>query len=146
MSQNPYQASNAPSSWRARRPFLSAYLLVAVLSSVGLVPLGLAALALSILPSDMPGFYLLTGLHLIACGMFGVICLLGKPRWPVYRLSGWTSMLLNAALAVRIAMLIFDGTIRGRLIIAAPLLVGFPAAINVAAAVTSLRRIDQSKT
>ena len=146
MSQNPYQASNASSSSRARRPFLSAHLLFAVLSSVVLVLLGLAVSALSMLSSDAPGFFLLTGLHLIACGMLGVICLLGKPRWPVHHLFCWTSMLLNAALAVRIGMLVFDGTIRGPLIIAAPLLVGVPAAINVVAAVMSLRRGDQTNT
>ena len=55
-------------------------------------------------------------------------------------------MLLNAALAVRIGMLVFDGTIRGPLIVAAPLLVGVPAAINVVAAVMSLRRGDQTNT
>ena len=146
MSQNPYQASNAPPSSRAHRPFPSAHSLFAVLSSVGLVPLGLAVSTLTMLRSDAPGFFLLTGLHLIACGMLGVICLLGKPRWPVHHLFCWTSMILNAALAARIGMLFFDGTIRGPLMIAAPLLVGVPAAINVVAAVVSLRRGDLTKT
>jgi glycosyltransferase involved in cell wall biosynthesis len=60
--------------------------LLAHLSSVVLVMLGLAVSALNMLPSDAPGLLLLTGLHLIACGMLGVICLLGKPRWSVQHL------------------------------------------------------------
>lgn len=55
-------------------------------------------------------------------------------------------MLLNAAVTVRIGMLFFDGTIRGPLMIAAPLFVGVPAATNVVAAVLSLRRGDLTKT
>jgi hypothetical protein len=146
MSQNPYEASNAPSASHAGRPFVSAHLLFSALSSAVLLLLGLAISSLSMLPSDAPGFFLLTGLHLIACGMLSAICLLGKSWSLVRHLSCWTSMLLNTALAVRIGMLVFDGTIRGPLIIAAPLLVGVPAAINVVVAVVILRRGGQADT
>jgi hypothetical protein len=145
MSQNPYQASSGPLSSQPPRPSIAARLVCVTIGSILLLLLGLAVAALGMVPSDVPGFFLLSGLHLAACGMLGLICTWIKPRGPLRRLFCWTSMILNAALAVRIAMLVFDGTIRGPLIVAAPLLVGIPATINVVSAALSLRRWRQSK-
>lgn len=145
MSQNPCQAPNASSSL-ARRCFPSGCFRFAMLSSIVLVLLGLAVSVLSMLPSDASGFFMLMGLHLIACGMLAVPCAWGKRHGPVWRLLCWISILANAALAVRMGMLVCDGTIRGPLMIAAPLLVGVPAAINVVVAGTSLSRGDQANT
>jgi hypothetical protein len=146
MSQNPYQASNVPADSQRPRPTISAQLVLVTLGSVLLLLFGLAIAALGLLPSDAPGFFLLSGLHMVACGMLGLVCTWIKPRGPIRYFLSLTTMLLNAALAVRIGMLVFDGTIRGPLIIAAPLLVGVPAAINVVAAVVNLRRGSQTNT
>lgn len=145
MHQNPYKAPNGSFS-QERWRFLSTHLLVAVPSSVVLVLLGFTVSALNMVSSDAPGFFLLAGLHLVTCGLLGVICLSGRLRWPVRQPLCWLSIILNAALAVRTVLLVFDGTILGPLMIAAPILVAIPAAINVAAAVVKLLRFDQTNT
>jgi hypothetical protein len=83
---------------------------------------------------------------LASCGLLGVICVWIKPRGPIRHLFCWPSILLNAALAVRIAMLTVDGTIRGPLVFAAALLLGIPAALNVFEAALNLRRGGQTNT
>ena len=143
MSQNPYQASNVPADAQRPRPTISAQLVLVILGNVLLLLLGLAIAALGLLPSDAPGFFLLSGLHMVACGMLGLVCTWIKLRGPIRYFLNVTTMLLNAALAARIGMLVFDGTIRGPLMIAAPLLVGVPAAIDVVAAALNLCRGGQ---
>jgi hypothetical protein len=115
-------------------------LVCVTIGSILLLLLGLAVAALGTLPSDTPGFFLLSGLHLAACGTLAVICTWIKPSGPIRHLFCWMSMILNAALVVRIAMLIVEGTVRGPLIVAAPLLLGIPATLNVVEAALNLRR------
>jgi hypothetical protein len=140
MSQNPYQSPNTHSFWHTRRRFLSGSFFFAVVGSLVLLLLGLAIAVLGTLPSDASGFFLLSGLHLASCGLLGVICAWIKPRGPIRHSFCWMSIILNAALVVRIAMLIVDGTVRGDLIVAAPLLLGIPAALNVVEAALDLYR------
>lgn len=146
MPQNPYQPSNVPLSSEPPRPSISVKSVCVTIGSVLLLLAGLAVAALGMLPSDVPGFFLLSGLHLAACGTLGVLCEWFRLRGSIRILACWSSMLLNAALAVRIAMLIFAGIVRGPLIVAAPLLLGIPAVINVLAAVLSLRGGGQRST
>lgn len=49
------------------------------------------------------------------------------------------SPIANVVLAVRLAILLLDGTVRGPLIVVAPLLVGVPATLNVVSAAFKLR-------
>ena len=51
-----------------------------------------------------------------------------------------TSITVNSVLAVRIAMLVLDGTVRGPMVMATPVLLGLPALLNVVAAVIGLGR------
>jgi hypothetical protein len=140
MSQKPYEAWDAPTTRPADHHLGSLHLRVAFVGSIILVLLGLATAGLAMLPSDAPDFFLLSGLHLIASGMLGVICVWGQLGGPVgYLLSG-TCAILNAALVVRIAMLLIDTTLRGPLIVVAPMLIAVPATVNVLAAVLNLRR------
>lgn len=146
MSQNPYQASNVPADAQLPRPSNSAQLICVTVGSVLLLLLGLAIAALGLLPSDAPGFFLLSGLHTVSCGILGLVCTWIKLRSPIRYFLSLTTILLNTALAVRIGMLVFDGTIRGPLMIAAPLFIGVPAAINVVAAVVNVCQGSQTKT
>jgi hypothetical protein len=92
------------------------------------------------LPSDAPEFFLLCGAHLTACGAFGVVCALTERRAGLRHLLYGTSIIVNAAFMIWIAILILNGTVRGPLIVAAPLLLGLPAMLNVVSAVLNLRR------
>ncbi|MEO1530123.1 MAG: hypothetical protein AAFX06_32390 [Planctomycetota bacterium] len=140
MSQHPYQPPTADTPSEASHPLVQASTLSAAVGSVILVLLGLAVTALGMLPSDAPGFFVFTGVHALACGVSGVICCLYKPGWPGKPIFCVASILVNAALVVRIGMLVLDGTIRGPLIGPVMLLVAGPAAINLVAAVLNLRR------
>ena len=92
------------------------------------------------LPSDAPGFFLLTGAHLIASGTLAVTCAWVNGRGEVRIPLCWMSIIVNAALMIWIAILILNGTVRGPLIVAAPLLLGLPAMLNVVSAALNLRR------
>jgi hypothetical protein len=139
MSQNPYRPSTDTPSSSEIPLSISAARLGSVIGSIVFVLLGIAVAGLGLLPSDAPGFFLLTGAHLIACGTLGVTCAWVQGRGGVRYLLCWTSLIVNAALVVRVAILILDGTMRGPLLVAAPLLLGLPAALNVASAL-NLRR------
>ena len=134
MSQNPYEPSTVTPSGPERRPCLATLWLGAIIGSIILVLLGCAVVGLGMLPSDAPGLFLLFGAHLITGGALGAICASTKGRGGLRLLLRWTSIIVNAALAIRIAILFLNGTVRGPLIVAVPLLLGFPAMLNVASA------------
>ncbi|MCA9123416.1 MAG: hypothetical protein H6822_10590 [Planctomycetaceae bacterium] len=128
--KNPYRSPTVPGPEPERWPFLATLWLGAII----LVLLGCAVVGLGMLPSDAPGFFLLFGAHLIACGALGAIGAWTTRRGGLRLLFRWMSVIVNAALAFRIAMLILSGTVRGPLIVAAPLLLGLPATLNVVSA------------
>lgn len=97
-------------------------------------------MGLSWLPSDAPDFFLVAGAHLTACGTLGLICAWAGGRAVLGPLIGGTSLIANAALIVRLAMLISGGTMSGSLAFAGPLLLGVPAATNILSALLYLRR------
>ena len=140
MSQNPYQQITTSPAATERRPHLTALRVGTITGSIVLLLLGSAVAGLGILPSDAPGFFLLSGAHLIAGGALGAIYAWTVGRGGLRLLLCWTSMIVNASLAIRVAILIFDGTVRGPLIVGAPLLLGLPALLNVVSAAMSLRR------
>jgi hypothetical protein len=140
MSQNPYEPSTATPTAPKRPSFLTAVWLGAIIGSIILLLLGCAVGGLGMLPSDAPGFFLFSGAHLIASGAFGAICAWTKGRGGLRLPLCWTSMIVNAALAIWIAILILNGTVRGPLTVAAPLLLGLPAALNVVSAAFGLGR------
>ena len=140
MSQNPYRPPTVTPCSPPRRPSFSAHGLCSAVGSIVLVLLGIAVAGLGMLSSDAPEFFLLCGAHLIACGAFGAVCALTKGRGGLRHLLFWTSMIVNAALMIWIAILILNGTVRGPLIVAAPLLLGLPAMLNVVSAVLNLRQ------
>jgi hypothetical protein len=97
---------------------------------------------LGMIAGDGRSFFLLFGLHLLASGVLGATCT---------SFNGWralclTSLVVNALLLVRILLLILDGTVRGPLVVAAPLLFGLSAALNVVAALSSLSRANATQT
>ena len=47
---------------------------------------------------------------------------------------------MNSVLVIRMAMLVLDGTVRGPMVMAAPLLLGLPALLNAVAAGIGLSR------
>jgi hypothetical protein len=140
MSQNPYQPPTVTPSSSTRRPSFSAHGLCSAVGSIVLVLLGIAVAGLGMLPSDAPGFFLLTGAHLIASGTLAVTCAWVNGRGEVRNPLCWMSIVVNAALMIWIAILILNSTVRGPLIVAAPLLLGIPAVLNVVSAVLNLRR------
>ena len=146
MSQNPYEPSNAAPSSPEPSPVFSAHSFGSIVGSIALVLLGIAVTSLGMLPSDAPGFFLLNGAHLIACGLLGVTCAWVGGRGGVRHQLCWASIIVNAALAVRLAVLIANGTVRGSLIIAAPLLLGLPTMLNVVFAALNLRRRERQVT
>lgn len=118
------------------RRALSAQTISSIVGSAVLVLVGIGVAALGMSPSDAPAFFLLNGAHLIASGALALLCVRGRAP----RLLCWTALIANVALAVRLAVLLLDGSVRGPLIIAAPLLFGVPAVLNVVWATSSLRR------
>jgi hypothetical protein len=136
MSQNPYRPSTDTPSSSEIPPFISAAGLGSVVGSTLLVLLGITVAGLAMLPSDAPGFFLLNGGHLLACGLLGVTCAWVKQRGRTRRLFCWTSIVVNAAFVVRFAIVVLDGTVRGPVFLAACI----PAALNVASAALNLRR------
>ena len=139
MSQNPYRPSTDTPSSPENTPSTSAAKLCSVIGSIILVLLGIAVTGLGALPSDAPGVFPLTGAHLIARGTLGVTCRWEQGRGRVLNLLRWTSLIVNAALVVRVAFFILDGTVHRPIFVSAPLLLGLPAAVNVASAALNLR-------
>lgn len=105
-----------------------------MVGSVALVLLGVAVTYLGMLPSDTSVYFLIFCGHLLASGTIGAIFAWTKGNVAL-RL---TSIIVNGALAVSVVLLILNGTIIGPAIMAAPLLFGAPAVLNVLFA--SLRR------
>lgn len=103
---------------------------------------GVGTIGLSTLPSDAPEFFLRVGLALTAAGTLGLIQpLLARDR------SSWLSLPLrlasiavNGLVVVWIGLMLLDGTVRGQLVIMAPLLVGVPATLNIITAAFGLER------
>jgi hypothetical protein len=135
MSENPYQAPLASPTRRLSAPYRSATMLGVFACNIVLMLLGLTVGALSMLPSDVPKFFLLSGMHLIASSLLGAICSWGQQSRLVVYLLPVTSLLVNASLAVRVVFLFLDGTIRGPLVVAAPVLIGIPVLLNVVVAI-----------
>lgn len=142
MNQNPYE----PSAEDPETRFAGITAVLAVASILGnalLALSGLAIAALSQLPSDMPGFFLLAGVHLIVCAALGVsylgITQPGAPR----NVFCWFSIIANTALIARIVLLISSETIRGPLVMVAAAFLGIPAALNIVSAVCNLHGIER---
>ena len=127
MSQNPYQPSTgSPSSATFGRLF-SGHSLCALIGSIVLILFGIAVAGLGMLAMEAPWFFLHSGAHLIACGAIAMTCVWGDRRGRVWYPLYWASLFLNAALVMRIIILILLGTIRGPLIVAGLVLIGLPA-------------------
>lgn len=135
MPENPYQAPHASPSRRRSAPYRSATMLGIFACNIVLMLLGLTVGALSMFPSDVPEFFLLSGLHLIASGVLGAICSWGHQSRLFHYLFSVTSLLVNTSLAIRVVFLLLNGTIRGPLVVAAPMLIGIPALLNVVVAI-----------
>ena len=112
ISQNPYQSSSVLPSATERRSLLAAFRVGPIIGSIVPVLLGTAVVGRGMLPSDARGFFLLSGAHLNAGGGLGAISLWTKGRGGLRRLLCWMSMIVNAALAVRIAIMMPAGTLR----------------------------------
>lgn len=82
---------------------------------------------------------------LMAAEALGAICAWSKGRGGLRLLLCWTSMIVNRALVIRIAILLLDGTVRGPLIVAAPLLFGLPATLTIGSAALRLRRAGATR-
>ena len=142
MNQNPYEPSTADPPTRFAG--VTAGLPVASISGNCLLALsGLAIAALSQLPSDIPGFFLLAGVHLIVCAALGVsylgIAQPGAPR----NVFCWLSIVANTALIARLVLLIMNDNLRGPLAMLAPSMLGIPAALNILVAVWKLDGIER---
>jgi len=99
-----------------------------------MVALGLAVAGLSLLPSDAPSFVLFLGLYVTICGGLGLVHRLTRERSWLRVVLRPASAAVHCVLVVRIAMLVLDGTIGGVIVVAAPLLLAFPAGVIVVAA------------
>lgn len=135
MSQNPFEppTTRLPKSKRLAR--LAANRLVIVIANSVLCVLGFAFAALSLIPSDAPEFFLYTGVHLIGCGTSGFLSGLVKRPMALSVALRSLSFVANLTLVARLLVLVFAGTVRGPLAIAAPVLIGVPALLNVVTAV-----------
>jgi hypothetical protein len=109
--------------------------LLAIIGSGVMIPLGIGIFGLGLLPSDMPQFFLLLGLHVIASGGLGLLHPLTKGRGVLRRSLQFASVVVNGALVVRLVVFAFTGMVRGPMVLAVPLLLGVPAVLNVVAAV-----------
>ena len=75
-------------------------------------------------------------------GVLGAISAWTQGRGGLRLLLRWTSIIVNAALAIGVLRLILNGTVRGPLIVAAPLFLGLPAVLNVVSSAFGLGRPD----
>lgn len=112
--------------WRGRLRFASL-----ICSSI-MVLLGGGISALSLLPSDAPGFFLFVGLGPLICGCVGLgYALVPTGTW-VSSLLRWLSLIVFALLLVLIGWLLIRGIARGQLVVGAPVLLGLPCLVNAA--------------
>ena len=95
-----------------------------------MVVLGGGISALSLLPSDAPGFFLFVGLGPLICGCVGLgYALVPAGTW-VSSVLRWMSVLVFVLLVVLIGWLVVGGLVRGQMVIAAPVLLGLPCLVN----------------
>ena len=102
-----------------------------MIGSIVLVLVGCAVVGLGMLPSDAPRYFLLFGAQLIASGALGAISAWLRRPGRLRFLLRALSLIMNAALVVWTGVLIFNGMVRGPLLVAAPLLFGLPAVLNI---------------
>ncbi len=109
--------------------------LASLICSSILVVLGGGISALSLLPSDAPGFFLFVGLGPLICGCAGLgYALVPAGTW-VSSVLRWISVLVFVLLVVLIGWLVAGGLVRGQLVIGAPVLLGLPCFVNAAYAI-----------
>lgn len=138
MSDNPYESPKCPSPAQQRSADV-AIGQFAVAGSAILVLIGCAVIGLSLLPSDAPQSFLVAGVLLMACGVSGALMVWrlrsgGRSvlsRGLVHLFRG-LALVLNTILLFQMTLLLLNATLRGPMIIAAPVLVGVPAGLNIA--------------
>jgi hypothetical protein len=105
-----------------------------------MVLLGGGISALSLLPSDAPGFFLYVGLGPLIYGCLGLgYALVPGGTW-VSSLFRWLSLVVCVLLLVMIGVLIVRGIVRGQLVVGAPMLLGLPCLVNAGYAIVGKGR------
>ncbi len=105
-----------------------------LVSCLVLVVLGAGVFALGLLPSDAPDFFRLHGALLAAGGAAGMLPRLVRPFGGRFVAARVAAALVNAAVAIRVLWLVVEGTVRGPLLVGAPMMLALPAGLNVLAA------------
>ncbi|MEM8733428.1 MAG: hypothetical protein AAGG44_04360 [Planctomycetota bacterium] len=143
MSHNPFEPPITRASKSNSVAQFSTRWHVVVIANAVLCFLGFAIAALSFIPSDAPDFFLYSGAHLIACGTLGGLSGLLNGPMSLRTLLRSLSFIANSTLVARLLLLVLAGTVRGPLAVAAPVLIGAPALLNLITAAAG--RVTSSK-
>jgi len=112
----------------------------ALVGSIVLLVLGAGVTALGLLPSDIPRFFVRHGAVPAVAGATGLLTLALRRGGPLAVVARAVALVAGAATAVDVGALVITGRVLGFAAWAAPVLLGLPAAINVAAAVRGVHR------